>query len=116
MQFFQETVVSILLYRCTTWTINKRLEKMLDDNYTRMPRAILNMSWRQHPTKQQLYDHLPPIAKTIQARRTRHVGHCWRSGDELISDMLLWSPSHERAIAGRPARTYRPTGRPTGSD
>ena len=44
-----------------------------------MPRAILNKSWRQHPTKHQLYDHLPPITKTIQVRRTRHAGHCWRS-------------------------------------
>ena len=34
-----------------------------------------------------------------------HVGHCWRSGDELISDILLWTPSHGRAKAGRPART-----------
>ena len=38
--------------------------------------------------KQQLYSHLPPICKTIQIRRTRHVGHCWRSKVELISDVL----------------------------
>ena len=50
-----------------------------------MLRAILNKSWRQHPTKHQLYGHLPPITKTIQVRRTRHAGHCWRSRDELIS-------------------------------
>ena len=54
--------------------------------------AILNKSWRQHPTKHQLYGHLPPITKTIQVRRTRHAGHCWRSRDELISDVLLWTP------------------------
>ena len=57
-------------------------------------------------TKQQLYGHLPPITKTIQIRRTRHAGHCWRSKDELISDVLLWTSSHGRAKAGRPARTY----------
>ena len=44
--FFQAAVVSILLYGCTTWTLTKRLEKKLDDNYTRMLRAILNKSWR----------------------------------------------------------------------
>ena len=43
--FFQAAVVSILLYRCTTWTLTKRLEKKLDGNYTRMLRAILNKSW-----------------------------------------------------------------------
>ena len=98
--------MSILLYRCTTWTLTKRMEKKLDGNYTRMLRAILNKSWRQHPTKQQLYGHLPPITKIIQIRRTRHTGHCWRSKDELISEILLWTPSHGRAKVGRPARTY----------
>ena len=76
--FFQGVVVSILLYGCTTWTLTKRLEKKLDGNYTRMLRALLNKSWRQHPTRHQLYGHLPPITKTIQVRRTRHAGHCWR--------------------------------------
>ena len=63
-------------------------------------------SWRQHPTRHQLYGHLPLITKTIQVRRTRHAGHCWRSRDELINDVLLWTPTHGRAKAGRPARTY----------
>ena len=82
------------------------MEKRLDGNYTRMLQAILNKSWRQHPTKQQLDGHQPPITKTIKIRQTRHVGHCWRSRDELISDVLLWSPSHGQAKAGWPARTY----------
>ena len=82
------------------------MEKKLDSNYTRMHQAILNKSWRQHPTKQQLYGHLPSIRKTIKARRTRYVGHCWRSKDELVSDILLCTPSHGRAKAGQPARTY----------
>ena len=99
-------VVSILLYGCTTWTLIKRLEKKLDSNYTRMLRAILNKSLRQHPTKHQLYGRLPPITKTIQIRRTRHAGQCWRSRDELISDVLLWIPTYGRAKVGRPARTY----------
>ena len=50
--------------------------------------------------------HLPPITKTIQFRRTRHAGHCWRSKNELISDVLLWTPEYGQAKAGRPARTY----------
>ena len=90
--FYQAAVISILLYRGTTWTLTKRLEKKLDGNYTRMLRAILNKSWRQHPTRHQLYSHLPPITKTIQVRRTRHAGHCWRSRDEFIRDVLLWTP------------------------
>ena len=74
--FFQVAVMLILLYGCTTWMLTKRMEKKLSGNYTRMLRAILNKSWRQHPTKQQLYSHLPPIIKTIKVRQTRLVGHC----------------------------------------
>ena len=94
------------IYIHILWTLTKQLEKKLDGNYTRMLRAILNKSWRQHPIRHHLHGHLPPITKTIQVRRARHVGHCWRSRDELIRDVLLWTPTHGRAKAGRPARTY----------
>ena len=106
LSFFHAAVVLILLYGCTTWTLTKRLEKELDGNYTRMLRAILNKSWQQHPTRHQLYSHLPPITKTIKVRWTRHAGHCWRSRDELISDVLQWTPTYGRAKPGWPARTY----------
>ena len=71
-----------------------------------MLQAILNKSWRQHPSRHQLYGHLPSITKTIQARWTRHAGHCWWSRDELINDVLLWTLTYGRAKAGRSARTY----------
>ena len=45
---------------------NKMTGEKARRNYTRMLRAILNKSWRQHPTKHQPYGHLPPITKTIQ--------------------------------------------------
>ena len=96
--FFQAAVTSILLYGCTTWTLTKRLEKKLDGNYTRMLTATPHKTPTVRPPA--------PITKTIQVRRTRHAGHCWRSRDELISDVLLWTPTHGRAKAGRPARTY----------
>ena len=67
---------------------------------------LVNKSWRQHPTKQQLYGHLLPITKTIQVRRTKHARHCWRSKEKLIKDVLLTTPSYGWASVGRPARTY----------
>ena len=119
---FQAAVTSILLYGCTTWTLTKRLEKKLDGNYTRMLRSILNKSWRQHPSRHQLYGHLPPITKTIQVRRTRNAGHCWISRDELIRDVLLWTPHtwpcksrttstniHSAAMWGYGMLSWRPT-------
>ena len=81
-------------------TLTKHIEKKLDSNYTRMLQAVLNKSWRQYPTKHQLYSHLPPITKTIQISQTRHAGHCWRSKGELISDVPLWIPSHGQTKVG----------------
>ena len=37
-------------------------KKKLDENYTRMLRAIFNKSWKKHPSE----EHLAPILKTIQ--------------------------------------------------
>ena len=91
--FFQVALVSILLCRCTTRTLTKRMEKKLDGNYSRMLQAILNKSRRQHPSKQQLYGHLPSITKTIKIRRARHAEHCWRSG-AISSLMFSYGPPH----------------------
>ena len=32
-----------------------------------------------------------------ERERERHAGHCWRSKDELITDVLLWTPTYGRA-------------------
>ena len=66
------------------------MEKKLDVNYTRM----------------QLYSYIPPIMKTIKIRQARHAGHCWRSRDELVCDVLLWTPSCRQSKAGCPVQTY----------
>ena len=105
--FFQAVVMSILRYKYITWMLTKFIEKKLDRNHTRMLQAILNKSWKQQTTKQQLYDHLPLISKTIHIWRIRHVGHFWRSKDKLISDVLFWTPSHGQASVGRPVWTYQ---------
>ena len=59
--------------------VEYHLKKKLDCKRIRMLRAILNKSWKQHLTKHQLHNHLPPISKNIQIKRTRHVGYCKRA-------------------------------------
>ena len=49
-----------------------------------------NLSWKNHPTKAEIYGELPPISKTVAQRRTRFVGHYFRAKDQVISDLLLW--------------------------
>ena len=98
--------MSLLLYGCTRWTLTKHSGRKLDGNCRRMLRAVLNKSWRQYLTKQQLYGHLPLITKTIQTRRARHAGH-WRGKGDLINNVHQWTPSHGQVRVGRPARTYQ---------
>ena len=66
----------------------------------------MDKSWRKYFIKKQLYGYLPPIKKTIQVGLTRHAGHCWRSKDSQISDVLLCIPSHGQTKSERPVRTY----------
>ena len=35
-----------------------------------------------------------------------YMGHCWRIKDELISDILFWTPSHKRVSVWWPTITY----------
>ena len=72
--------------KCWVECIKKEL------SYFRQKNAAGNSEQVLGATPQKLYGHLPPITKTIKVRRTRHAGHSWRSRDELISDVLLWTP------------------------
>ena len=73
--------------------------------YFRMLRAILIKSWRQHPKKQRLRGHLQPITKLSKLDEL-NIQDTVREIRTLISDILLWAPSHGRAKVGRPARIY----------
>ena len=68
--------------------------------------SVLVSGWGSTPQSSSCTTTLPPITKNIQVRLTRYTGHCCRSRNELISDIFLWTPSHGRAKAGRPARIY----------
>ena len=80
----------------------EEVRRQLHKNAASNPEQVLAATPHKTPTVR------PPASyhETIPDRRTRHAGHCWRSRDELIRDVLGWTPTHGRAKAGRPARTY----------
>ena len=100
--FFQAAVVSILLYGWTTWMLTKSIEKKLDVNFRRMLRAILNKSWKQHPTKQQLYDQLSrKLSKLDEPEMRTTAGevetiYCW---GPLLMDEQRQNNQHEPACS-----------------
>ena len=77
--------VSVLLYGCTICTLTTN---------TKILHTALNKSWKQHPTKHPPIRLPTPHLTTSQLRRTRYTGNCWKSKDELISDVILWTPTH----------------------
>ena len=77
--FFRAAVESVLTCGSISWTLTVTLEKKIDGAYTRMLRAALNKSWREHPTNKELYGNTPPISKSILQQRLRFAGHRWRS-------------------------------------
>ena len=87
---------------CLLVTAGEETRWQLHKNAACNPEQVLAATPHKTPTVRPP----APITKTIQVRRTSHAGHCWRSRDELIRDVLLWIPTHGRAKAGRPARTY----------
>ena len=91
---FQAAVVNTA-YGCTTCLLSQGMNRKLDGNCTRILRAVLNKSWRKHPTKQLLYWYIVLISKRIQTKRGRHAGHSRRVKGELISDILLWTLQSE---------------------
>ena len=104
------TEKDINIRQVKTWTAINTLsitwKSNLSDKIKRMLQTVLNKSWKQHLTKQQLYGQLLPISKIIYVRRTRHTGHCWRNKDKHISDILLWTLLHGCTSVGRLRRTY----------
>ena len=94
------TVESVLLYGCESWTLTKQLKKQLDGCYTRMLRTALGIHWSQHLTNEELYGNLPKITEKIRARRLKFSGHCRRREDEIVSKLVLWTPTHGQRKPG----------------
>ena len=42
----------------------------------------------------------------IRIRRTRFASHCYLSEEEILKDVLLWTPTHGTTKIGRPRKTY----------
>ena len=50
---------------------------------------------------------LPPISASLQIRRLQFSGHCWRSKNETVSQLLLWEPKHGMHSKGAPSNNQQ---------
>ena len=61
-----------------------------------MLRIALNKTWKQHLTNKKLYGKIKKITNSIRKQCIILAGHCWRSKNELTSDLLFWQPLHDK--------------------
>ena len=106
IKLFLATVESVLLYGSETWTLTARLQKSIDGCYTRLLRSALNVSWKDRIPNTVLYKDLPRVSEKIRERRLKFAGHCSRSKDQVVADLVLWKPSQGKRSKGRPIKTY----------
>ena len=97
LEIFRATVEPILLYGSDTWTLSKKLERRLDGTYTRLLMRAQNLSWKRHPSISDIYGNLPRVSALVRSRRVQFAGHCYRAKNEVISSLLLWKSSSDRA-------------------
>ena len=67
---------------------------------------ILNVHWFQKVTNEVLYGAIDKISTKIRRRFLKFVGHCLRRDDEVVSDIVLWEPTHVTRRRGRLPESY----------
>ena len=97
VKIFRATIEPILLYGSETWTLSRKLEKRLDETYTRLLRRAQNISWKSHPSISQIYNKLPRVSSRVKHRRVQFAGHRFRADAEIIYSLLLWRPSYGKS-------------------
>ena len=85
-KLFQVVAVSVLLDGCTTWAFTKRLEK----NLMRTTQECYLLFWTNLGSSSQQRN----SSETIQVRRVRYAGPCWRRKNQLISGIIIWTSIH----------------------
>ena len=72
-------IESVLLYCSETWTMTKRMNKVLDGCYTRMLRIALNVNqYRDRVYNAELYGDLQRVSYKVRQKRLTLAGHSIR--------------------------------------
>ena len=96
------------MYGSETWTMTKRLNRVLDGCYTRILSMALNINqlYRDRVSNAELYGNLPRESFKVRQKRLTLAGHAIRHPELLMSKVILWKPVHGHRGRGRPRATY----------
>ena len=106
ISFFRAAVESILLYGTEGWKITNKLEARLDGCYTRLLMMVLDLNWKGHHTREEIYGNFPKVFEVVRERRLNFVAHCSRRQNEPVSELVFWMRSPGTRAQGKPRLTY----------
>jgi len=88
LKLIKTLINSIFIYGCESWTLNAKLEKRIKAFEMKCFRKVLNISWRDHVTNQEVLDRInmavdllasEDLLTTVKRRKLKWYGHVTRS-------------------------------------
>ena len=111
IKIFESNVISVLLYGCESWKINKYNEKRIDTFIQKCLRRILKIYYPNMISNEELYKlaKIQKVSDTIRYRRRRYIGHILRQDPLSYPHAVVkWHPEGKRSL-GRPRETWMRT-------
>ena len=62
---------------------------------------VLNIHWKNKIMNDILYGELERLSNKIRRRVLQFAGHCLRREEDIVSDLVLWQPTHGTRRRGR---------------
>jgi hypothetical protein len=111
VNIFEAACVSILLYGCESWIINKKLNNTLNSFATNCYRIMLGIKRIDKVSNDIVYETVgrDKLTLQVQQRQLRFVGHSLRRHEkDPINKYVFWAPDerHGHRCAGRPRTLY----------
>ena len=100
--------ISVLLYNCETWILNKKISHMLNVFGTKSYRFILNIKYNEKISNDKIYEKIKtkPICEIIADRQIKFIIKKINNIGSLISEYSLYTPNHGKRKRGRPKMRY----------
>jgi len=109
---YASLVLPSALYAGETWTSVAKTRHMLDVFNRRCLRNILDISWKDHVSNEELFQRtkVDNLHNTVDKRRRRFVGHVVRlPSARPVSAAVQWTPEGGKTRRGRPRKTRQDT-------
>ena len=96
IKLYKALVMSVLLYRCETWKMNKEDDKAMDGFQHKYLRRILNINWQDHISNKEVLKraNMERLSREVKKRRWKRTGHVLRQDDCTIA--MTWAPEGRR--------------------